>query len=109
MEARTRQRISSRASLTSPPISEALRRERLEIARLRPLHKRSGQMPSGPLADAGEPLSDAIDARIGEDPGQALHHCPLDDLLLGKRAQMKQDARNVDLDGADLIAGAAQS
>src|SRR5215218_11219950 len=105
---RTRARITSRA-FTPPPFAERLGRDGRELARLPPLRERSGSKPRRSLSDTREPLSALVHAGVPEDPGEASHPKPLGTILLRLPAQVQQDARDVDLDGADLIARPAEA
>ena len=111
---RVRARISSRAALTAPPLPERLLRHRLQVARLRPCRERARQ-PRGaaPLRPAPrEPLRPLVAPRRRR-TSRASERIAIrsraglfvDDL----RAQVQQHARDVDLDRADLVAGAAEA
>src|SRR2546426_925609 len=106
--ARARARISSRASFTAPPLPEGLLGKRLQVASLRPCSERARHTPCRSVAGAPELLRPLVKPRVPEDTSERAHCDPLRDVFLRLRAQMQQHARDVDLHGADLVAGAAQ-
>src|SRR6266576_537860 len=107
--ARVRARISSRASLTAPPLPEGLLRKRLQVASLRPRGERTRHTTDRSLTSARELLRPFVKPCVPEDTSERAHCDPLRDILLRLRSQMQEHARNVDLHGADLVAGAAQA
>src|SRR6266851_778201 len=101
--------MSSRAALTTPPLSERLLRQRPQVTRPRPCCERTGHTPCRSLAGAREPLRPLVEPYALEDAGERAHRDPLSDILLRLRSEVQQHGRDVDLDGADLVAGTAEA
>src|SRR5262249_34229295 len=109
-DAPTRSRITSRA-FTSPPVAKALARGRLEIARARPGGEHA-DADERPLQDPPGALRERESARALERPADEPHRRPLAPRRLRAHRlgpKVQEHARDVDLHGAHLVAGAAEA
>src|SRR5918996_4456663 len=110
-------RASPRARSPSlpPPLPKALRRYLGQLPGLSPARKGAKREPGERALPApGEPLGALVAAARSEHPGRLAHRRPLEaapgrPLAYHSAPEVNQHRGNVDLHGADLVAGAAQA